>query len=97
MRVLWHKIHTRRSKKLIVSGTGEVVKGNAEKERLLHNANDFINIGDFDNAYKVYQQITDQYPGNYIGWAKLAEFPFIKAQKTSANPSVSSLLQSIEY
>lgn len=85
------------AKKLIVSGTVEVIKGNAEKERLLHNANDFINIGDFDNAYNVYQQITDQYPGDYIGWAKLAEFPFIKAQKTSTNPSVSSLLQSIEY
>lgn len=85
------------AKKLIISGTVEVIKGNAEKERLLHNANDFINLGDYDNAYRVYQQITEQYPGDYIGWAKLAEFPFVKAQKTSTNPSVSSLLQSIEY
>ena len=85
------------AKKLIVSGTVEVVKGNAEKERLLNNADAFVNIGDYRNAKVTYQHISEQYPGDYIGWARLAEFPFIVAHKTGIDPSVSSLLQSIEF
>ncbi len=91
------KYTTEEAKKLMIYGTVEFVKGSAEKERLLRNADDFINLGDFDKAYKIYQEIADQYPGDYIGWAKLAEFPFIKATKTNEEPLINSLLESIKF
>ena len=89
------KYSTEEVRKLI--GTVEITKGEAEKERLLNNADGFVKIGAFDSADKVYHQIAEEYPCDYIGWAKLAEFPFIKANKTGKDPSITSLIQCIEY
>lgn len=56
------------AKKLIVSGTVEVVTGNAEKERLLKNANVFLQLHEYTKAMETYQKIQNQYPDDYRGW-----------------------------
>lgn len=60
------------AKKLIVSGTVEVSKGEAEKEDLLKNGNLFISENDFENANKVYEILHFQYPDD----------PFVKRYAT---------------
>ena len=59
------------AKKLMVSGTVEVVKGNAEKERLLKNAETFLNLSHLDQAITAYSNITEQYPEAPEGWKGL--------------------------
>lgn len=56
------------AKKLIVSGTVEVVTGNAEKERLLKNANVFLQLNEYGKAMDIYQKIQNQFPDDYRGW-----------------------------
>lgn len=50
------------AKKLIVSGTVEVVKGNAEKERLLENANYFIENKQFNSAKQTIEKLKFDFP-----------------------------------
>lgn len=59
------------ARKLIVSGTVEVVKGNAEKERILENAETFLKIGQIDKAIAEYYKITENYPNEIKGWEGL--------------------------
>lgn len=59
------------ARKLIVSGTVEVVKGNAEKERILENAETFLKIGQIDKAIAEYYEITENYPNEIKGWEGL--------------------------
>ena len=59
------------AKKLIVLGTVEVVKGNAEKERILENAETFLKIGQIDKAIAEYYKITETYPNEIKGWEGL--------------------------
>ena len=59
------------AKKLIVSGTVEVVTGNAEKERLLKNAESFWTLKREDKAEEVFLQITNDFPDDYRGWLGL--------------------------
>lgn len=59
------------AKKLIVSGTVEVVTGNAEKERLLNNAESFLTFERKDKAEEVFLQITNEFPDDYRGWLGL--------------------------
>lgn len=60
------------AKKLIVSGTVEVVTGNAENERLLKIAETYIRIGQLMRAYKVFEKITIEFPNDHRGWIGLA-------------------------
>lgn len=71
MWTLRHKVHYWTSKKLIVLGTVEVVKGNAEKERILENAETFLKIGQIDKAIAEYYKITETYPNEIKGWEGL--------------------------
>lgn len=64
------------AKKLIVSGTVEVVTGNAEKERLLKNAETYINLERYDDASKLYDEISHNYPDDYRGWWGLVTSDF---------------------
>lgn len=50
------------AKKLIVSGTVEVVKGNAEKERLLKNAKYFIEHKQFNSALQTIEKLKFDFP-----------------------------------
>lgn len=56
------------AKKLIVSGTVEVVTGNAEKERLLKNAETLVHIGKISEARNTYDQIISIYPDDVRGY-----------------------------
>ena len=49
-------------------GTVETTIGTAELERLLKNAKTFLDIGKFEDAEKVYTEITKQFPDDYRGW-----------------------------
>lgn len=60
------------AKKLIVSGTVDFVKGNAEKERLLENAQTFIQLDQPYKAFELYTTVTNEYPDDYRGWYGLA-------------------------
>lgn len=69
----------------------------AGKNQLYKKANDLMILGDYNKAYCIYEQITDEYPGDWMGWAKLAEFPFQLLVSKKIFPSLSSLLHSLEY
>lgn len=56
------------ARKLIVSGTVEVVTGNAEKERLLKNAETLINLGKTSEAGSTYSKIISIYPDEVRGY-----------------------------
>lgn len=56
------------AKKLIVSGTVEVVTGNAEKERLIKNANTYLQLSEYGKAIEIYNKIQAQFPDDYRGW-----------------------------
>lgn len=59
------------AKKLMVSGTVEVVTGNAEKERLLKNAETFIALEKVEEAESIFFKLTKEYPNDYRGWVGL--------------------------
>ncbi|MDO4747551.1 MAG: hypothetical protein Q4A12_00075 [Eubacteriales bacterium] len=48
---------------VIISG-----KGDAEKERLIKNANVNERFGDYEKAFQIYREITNDYPDEYRGW-----------------------------
>ena len=64
------------AKKLIVSGTVEVVKGNAEKERLFSNAETCMKIGEFEKAKSFYEKMINTFPSDYRGWWGKYSIPF---------------------
>lgn len=51
-----------------ISGAVETFKGDAEKERLIKNAETYISIKEFDKAISTYDQIISQFPDDYRGW-----------------------------
>ena len=51
-----------------VVGAVETVTGDAEKERLVKNAETYMSIKEFDKAVQTYIQITKQFPDDYRGW-----------------------------
>lgn len=58
-----------------ITGAVETVTGNAEKERLLKNAETYIGIKEFDKAIQTYQQVIKQFPEDYRGWWGLYTTP----------------------
>lgn len=58
-----------------ITGAVETVTGNAEKERILKNAETYIQIKEFDKAIQAYQQIIKQFPEDYRGWWGLYTTP----------------------
>ena len=61
-----------RTKVQEIQGVVEVTKGEAEKERLLKNAETFISLNEHNKANSIYRQITEDYPDDYRGWFCLA-------------------------
>lgn len=51
-----------------IVGAVETVTGNAEKERLIKNAETYMSINEFDKAVQTYKQITQQFPEDFRGW-----------------------------
>lgn len=70
------------AKKLIVSGTVEVVTGNAEKERLIKNAEMHMKLGNITSAKEVWLKITTDFPNDYHGWVGLAKINQLNISST---------------
>lgn len=51
-----------------IDGAVEITKGEAEKERLLNNAETFVNLGKHVEAEDLCKKIVDEYPDDYRGW-----------------------------
>lgn len=52
---------------VIIAGKGEM-----EKERLLQNANTNENFKEYNKAYEIYKQVSEDYPDDYRGWYGMA-------------------------
>ncbi len=59
-----------------IKGVVEITKGDAEKERLIKNAEKFIVLKEFVKAKKAYEDITTMYPDEWKGWWGLFKLPF---------------------
>ncbi len=51
-----------------IDGAVEITQGEAEKERLLKNAETFVNLGKHIEAEDLCKKIVDEYPDDYRGW-----------------------------
>lgn len=51
-----------------VEGAVETITGNAEKERLIKNAETLLKLEKFEDAEKIIKDITNQFPDDYRGW-----------------------------
>lgn len=51
-----------------IDGAVEITKGEAEKERLLKNAETYLRLEKYTEAYELCRRITNEYPGDYRGW-----------------------------
>lgn len=58
-----------------VVGAVETVTGDAEKERLIKNAETYMSIREYDKAVQTYKQITQLFPDDYRGWWGLFTTP----------------------
>ena len=83
------------AKKLIVSGTVEVVTGNAEKERLLKNAETLLNLEEYKKAFTIFIDISNAFPDDFRGWWGSFYLPFIQYINTgkSYTPNVNDLVK----
>lgn len=51
-----------------VEGAVETTKGDAEKERIAKNADRLFELHEYSEAYKLYKELSLQYPDDYRGW-----------------------------
>lgn len=51
-----------------IDGVVEVTTGSAEKERLLENAETYLSLEKYTEAYELCRRITNEYPGDYRSW-----------------------------
>ena len=61
-----------------VEGAVETTTGNAEKERLIRNAEVLLKLEKFDDAEKVIKAITNQFPDDYRGWFLLYQLSLFR-------------------
>jgi hypothetical protein len=66
-----HSIERIRAKIQEIKGVVEITKGEAEKTRLLKNAETWLNLNDPKKAEEIYTQLTNDYPDDYRGWLGL--------------------------
>jgi len=51
-----------------IDGPVEIVRGDAEKERLLKSAESHYSLGNYKESIELFSQVTEQYPDNFDGW-----------------------------
>lgn len=56
-----------------IDGPVETVKGNAEKERLINNAQHMYEIGNYKKCFDLYKEISEQFPDDYRVWIGIAK------------------------
>lgn len=76
------------AKKLMISGTVEVIKGDAEKERLLKSAKFFSDKKDYNNASKIFKELLFEYPDD--------EYIQQEYSRTNCNMSIDEFITLIE-
>lgn len=65
-------------KKLMIEGPVELVKGKAEKERLVKNAIQYVQLKEYELAETEYKNIVHQFPEDCRGWLGLFSIEFHK-------------------
>jgi len=60
-----------------IEGAVETVIGEAEKERLIKNAETNVSLGEYTKAVKLFQRVTEEYPDDYRGWWGLFKVPLM--------------------
>ena len=60
-----------------IRGTVEVFQGEAEKERILSNAETFLKLKEWNKALEAFKSVTEQYPDEYRGWWGLVRIAFL--------------------
>lgn len=69
-----------------VDGPVEIVKGDAEKERLLNMANDCLNKGKLDEARRIYSTVSKEYSNDWRGWLGIIQStPLERSEQNSGN------------
>lgn len=76
-----------------IVGAVETVTGNAEKERLIKNAETYLKINEYNKAIQSYSQVTKQFPEDFRGWWGLFTTPIEQYFATGLfrNPELNSL------
>ena len=78
-----------------ITGIVEVTKGEAEKERLIKNAETFINLGKIDEAEKIYAQLVKEFPNEWIGWAGNAYIQLLHFPCSFCRSDIDEFMQNI--
>jgi|GEM_PF-1380865 len=60
--------YTQEQARAMISGVVELVKGTAELERQMQNAETQMKLGEIDKAMRIYQQLSEEYPHEYRVW-----------------------------
>ena len=63
-----------------IKGVVEVTKGEAEKERLLVNAERFLKLNYTKKALEIYKILTNEYPNDFNTWVGLAKCYFAQLE-----------------
>lgn len=74
-----------------VEGAVETTTGNAEKERLIKNAETLMSVEKYSEAEEIIRTVTNQFPDDYRGWWMLYTLPFygfINFEKCLAFPVI---------
>lgn len=61
-----------------ISNPVEVFKGDAERERMVRNAEQFLALGEYGRAKTEYENIVNTFPDDYRGWLGLYKLPIVK-------------------
>ncbi len=64
-----------------IKGVVEITKGEAEKERLLKNAETYLQLNEKLRAEEIYKKVTNEYPDEWRGWFGLLKLQFEILQK----------------
>lgn len=92
-----HSLDRVRAKVQEIRGSVEVTKGEAEKERILKNAETNLSLGLFDRAEEAYLTLTREFPQDWRGWEGLTFLPVVRYNAEGTVPTVERLIKSMEY
>lgn len=68
-------------------------KGEAEKERLLENAQTYLDLFEYKKSEEIYNQIIEDYPAEYRGWYGLAAILSRQFTKADSEPEEYSRIE----